>query len=193
MFSLTIIDTEPFNEGFLATPAQTGATSSAGLLANGQAAMELMGHWNPGVMEGLTEDQQGLGEDLGWFPFPEIEGAPGNDALLGGGDGFSCSAEAPEICADFVAFLVNEENQRAFAPTNAGLPAHPGASDAVEDPNLQKLVEVRDNAERVVLYLDKVYGPNVGNALNDAVALQFAGQADAQDVVDAMTEAAATR
>ena len=32
-------------------PAQQGATSSAGLLANGKAAMELQGHWNPGVMQ----------------------------------------------------------------------------------------------------------------------------------------------
>jgi len=37
------IATEPFNEGFLATPAQTGADSSAGLIANGNAAMEFMG------------------------------------------------------------------------------------------------------------------------------------------------------
>ena len=42
--------TEPFNQGFLTTPAQQGATSSAGLLANDQAAMELMGAWNPGVI-----------------------------------------------------------------------------------------------------------------------------------------------
>ncbi len=37
------IATEPFNDGFLTTPAQQGAGSSAGLLANRQAAMELMG------------------------------------------------------------------------------------------------------------------------------------------------------
>ena len=42
-----LIDLEPFQDGFLATPAQQGATSSAGLVANGNAAMELMGHWNP--------------------------------------------------------------------------------------------------------------------------------------------------
>jgi raffinose/stachyose/melibiose transport system substrate-binding protein len=43
-------DTEPFNQGFLTTAAQQGAGSSAGLLANHQAGMELMGAWNPGVI-----------------------------------------------------------------------------------------------------------------------------------------------
>ena len=38
-------DTEPFNEGFLTTAAQQGAGSSAGLIANHQAGMELMGAW----------------------------------------------------------------------------------------------------------------------------------------------------
>ena len=33
--------------GFLGTPAQQGADSSAGLIANGKAAMELQGHWKP--------------------------------------------------------------------------------------------------------------------------------------------------
>src|SRR5690606_18421894 len=47
---------QPFQEGFLGTPAQEGATSSAGLLASGQAAMELMGHWHPGVVTGLVEE-----------------------------------------------------------------------------------------------------------------------------------------
>ena len=40
--------TEPFNEGFLTTSAQQGAGSSAGLVANHKAAMELMGAWDPG-------------------------------------------------------------------------------------------------------------------------------------------------
>ena len=52
------IGTNPFQAGFLATPAQTGAGSSAGLVANGKAAMELMGHWDPGVMSGLTADKK---------------------------------------------------------------------------------------------------------------------------------------
>src|SRR5690606_5492650 len=46
--------TEPFNKGFLTTDAQEGANSSAGLVANHKAAMELMGAWNVGVIASLT-------------------------------------------------------------------------------------------------------------------------------------------
>ena len=173
-----IVDAEPFNEGFLATPAQTGATSSAGLVGNGLAAMELMGHWNPSVMADLTPDKEGLGDDLGWFPFPEVEGGEGNASAMGGGDGFSCAADAPDVCADFLAFIVNEENQRGFGATGAGLPTLPAATGSVEDPNMQTLLAARDEAEYVQLYLDVTYGPNIGGALNDEVALLFAGQSD---------------
>ena len=63
--------TEPFNKGFLTTSAQQGAGSSAGLLANHKAAMELMGAWDPGVIADLTPDKKPL-PDLGWFPFPAV-------------------------------------------------------------------------------------------------------------------------
>ena len=61
--------------------------------ANGKAAMELQGHWNPGVMQSLTADKK-IPSYLGWFPFPSVPGGkalPGS--LLGGGDGFACSVE----------------------------------------------------------------------------------------------------
>ena len=32
-----------------------------------------MGHWDPGVMSGLTEDGKGLGDKLGWFAFPAVD------------------------------------------------------------------------------------------------------------------------
>src|ERR1700712_129950 len=75
--------TQPFNNGFLTTAAQQGAGSSAGLVANHQAAMELMGAWDPGVIASLTKDTKPLG-DLGWFPFPNIDGGDGGAAAMVG-------------------------------------------------------------------------------------------------------------
>ncbi|WP_336923384.1 ABC transporter substrate-binding protein [Aquipuribacter sp. SD81] len=188
----TIVQAEPFNEGFLGTSAQQGATSSAGLLANGEVAMELMGHWNPSVMAGLTPDQEGLGEDLGWFPFPTSSTGEGEPtATLGGGDGYSCSASAPPECTDFLAFVLNEENQRAFGETGVGIPTVQGTQDSIGDENLVELVSVRDEAPYTQLYLDTAYGPNIGGALNEAVAQLFAGQATPKDVVTAVEQAAA--
>ena len=46
----SFLKVNPFQPGFLTTAAQVGAGSSAGLLANHKAAMELMGAWDPGTV-----------------------------------------------------------------------------------------------------------------------------------------------
>jgi raffinose/stachyose/melibiose transport system substrate-binding protein len=188
-----LIDAQPFQKGFLATPAQQGAGSSAGLLANGKAGMELMGHWNPGVMQSLTPDKK-VPDGLGWFPFPAVSGGAGSpDAALGGGDGFSCSYKAPPACVDFLKFLVTVDNQKRFGELNIGLPVAAGSESAVADPNLKGLLEFRNKAGYIQTYLDVAYATSVGQALNDAIAQQFAGQLDAPGVVEAVKSAAASR
>lgn len=181
----------PFNKGFLSTPAQSGPTSASGLLATGKVAMEMQGHWEPGVMQGLTEDGAGLGDDLGWFAFPSVEGGEGDPAAaLGGGDAWAVSQEAPDVAVDFVNYLLSDEVQRGFAENDMGLPTNPAAGDAVSDPALSSLLAVRDEAPYVQLYFDTAFGASVGGAMNDEIALMFAEQASPQDVVDA-TQAAA--
>jgi raffinose/stachyose/melibiose transport system substrate-binding protein len=185
------VATQPFNDGFLATPAQTGATSASGLLATGKAAMELAGHWEPGVMQGLTEDKKGLGDDTGWFPFPSVKDGKGDPAAaLGGGDAWACSAGAPPECADFISYLLSDKVQTGFAENDMGLPTNSAASGSVKDPVLADLLKFRDAAPYVQLYLDTAFGENIGGAMNDAIALIFAGQGSPQGVVDAMTQAA---
>ncbi|MCB7136149.1 ABC transporter substrate-binding protein [Cellulosimicrobium marinum] len=189
----SFIATEPFNAGFLATPAQSGPTSASGLLATGQVAMELAGHWEPGVMQGLTEDGTGLGEDTGWFAFPTVDGGDGDPAAaLGGGDAWACAADAPPECVDFIEYLLSDEVQTGFAENSMGLPTNPAASGSVADPALADLLTVRDEAPYVQLYFDTAFGENVGGAMNDEIALMFAGEASPQDIVDAIQSAAGT-
>ncbi|MEE6273301.1 extracellular solute-binding protein [Georgenia sp. MJ206] len=186
-----LVAAEPFNSGFLGTPAQTGATSASGLLATGRVAMELAGHWEPGVMQGLTEDNEGLGENTGWFPFPTVEGGEGDPAApLGGGDAWACSADAPPECVDFIRHMLSDEVQTGFAELDMGVPTNPNATGSITNPALADLVTVRDEAPYVQLYLDTLFGENVGGAMNDAIALMFAGQATPQDIVDASQAAA---
>jgi raffinose/stachyose/melibiose transport system substrate-binding protein len=188
----TFIGTDPFQKGFLATPAQTGAGSSAGLVANGKAAMELMGHWEPGVMGGLTDDKT-VPSFLGWFNFPGITGAAGDPtAALGGGDGFACAANAPKECVDLLKFIVNVDNQKKFGASGAGIPVTAGSEDSITDPNLQEVLKGEKAATYVQLWLDTTYGATVGGAMNDGIVNLFAGKGSAQDIVDAMQAAAAT-
>jgi len=186
----SIIAAEPFNAGFLATPAQEGPTSASGLLATERVAMELAGHWEPGVMQGLTEDGEGLAGRLGWFPFPSVpgqEGEPG--ALIGGGDGWALSADAPDEAAAFISYLVSDEMQIKFAENDMGIPVNPAAAGSVADPALAGLVEPLGDAPYNHLYLDTQFGESIGGAMNDEIVKMFAGDASPQDIVDAIREA----
>ena len=71
-----------------------------------------------------------------------------------------------------------------------GFPTNPAAARSVKDPALSELLKVRDEAPYVQLYFDTAFGTSVGGAMNDEIALLFAGQASPQDVVDATQEAA---
>ncbi|MDQ1085144.1 MULTISPECIES: extracellular solute-binding protein [Microbacterium] len=187
----SFLETQPFNEGFLTTAAQQGAGSSAGLLANHQAAMELMGAWNPGVIASLTPDEQPLA-DLGWFPFPEVPGGDGGEgAIMGGVDGYSCWVNAPAQCTDFLNFLVNQENQERYADAFQTIPASSEATGAVTTPALQSALEAYTDAPYVSVWLDTLYGQNIGNALNVAVVDMFAGKGTPQSIVDGVNAAAA--
>lgn len=187
-----IVAAKPFNAGFLNTPAQEGATSASGLLANGKAAMQLMGHWEPGVMQGLTEDKKGLGDDTAWFPFPAVEGGAGDPgSAIGGGDAWACSKDAPDACVGFISYLLSDEVQKGFAENDMGLPTNSAASGSVSDPVLADLLKARDAAPFVQLYFDTALGENISGAMNPAIVNIFAGKGTPQQVVDAMTKAAA--
>ena len=182
--------TKPFQSGFLGTPAQTGAGSSAGLVANGKAAMELMGTWDPGVMGGLTPDKK-VPSFLGWFAFPSTGGQGDPTAQLGGGDGFSCSWKAPKECVELLQYIDSASVQKRIAKLGIGLPVLPAAESAVTDPNMVALLQQRDKASYVQLWLDVDYGSNVGGALNDSVTNLLAGQGTPASIVSAVTAAVA--
>jgi multiple sugar transport system substrate-binding protein/raffinose/stachyose/melibiose transport system substrate-binding protein len=184
------IETEPFNDGFLTTTAQQGAGSSAGLIANAQAGMELMGAWDPGVIASLTPDEKPLA-DLLWFPFPAVDGDGAPGAMMGGVDGYSCWVNAPKECVDFLNFVVEKQNQEAYAEAFVTLPASQEAQGVVTDPALKEVLAAYNEAPYVSVWLDTLYGQNIGNALNVAVVDMFAGQGDAQAIVDAVNDAAA--
>jgi raffinose/stachyose/melibiose transport system substrate-binding protein len=185
------LDTKPFQTDFIATPAQQGAGSSAGMVANRQAAMELMGDWNKGVMEGLTPDKKGLGADLGWFPVPAISGAAGDPkAALGGGDGFACAKNAPAECVEFLKYIVSPAVQKGYAELNIGLPVAKGAESGVSDPAMVSILKATNEATYVQLWLDTAFGSTVGNAMNDGIVAIFAGTGTPEQVVAAMKSAA---
>ncbi|RQX14972.1 ABC transporter substrate-binding protein [Micromonospora ureilytica] len=187
----SFIDTKPFQPNFIATPGQNDPTSANGMLANGKAAMELMGDWNRGTLDTVTTDKAKLASFLGWFPVPAIAGSPGDPkAALGGGDGFSCAKNAPAECVEFLKYLVSPEVQKGYAETGTGLPVAKGAEAGVKDPALKSILDATSGASYVQLWLDTAYGSTVGNAMNDAIVAIFAGNGTPEKVVSAMKAAA---
>ncbi len=186
------IAAQPFQPNFIATPSQQGAGSSAGLLATGKAAMELMGDWDLGVMRNLAGDGwAAMAPNIAWFPVPAVSGSPGDPkAALGGGDGFACSKKAPAECVEFLKYIVSPEVQKCYAAINVGLPVAKGAETGVSDPVLRDILKATNEASYVQLWLDTAYGSTVGTAMNDGIIAIFAGTGTPQKVVDDMKAAA---
>jgi raffinose/stachyose/melibiose transport system substrate-binding protein len=181
----------PFQKGFLTTSSQQGAGSSAGMVANHKAAMELMGNWDPGVIASLTPNQQPL-PDLGWFPFPSVSGGQGDpSAIMGGSDGYSVSKNAPAAAFGFLEFLVTTPQQEAYAKAFDAIPVNPAAQSVVTEPYNISSMQAVNKASYSMMYLDTEFGANVGNALNTAVVNLMAGQGSPAGIVAAANSAAA--
>jgi raffinose/stachyose/melibiose transport system substrate-binding protein len=186
--------TNPFQTGFLGTAAQVGAGSSAGMVSNGQAAMELQGDWDPGVMAPLSTDKS-LNSQLGWFPFPSVPGGAGSaTTALGGGDGYSCTTGAAEpACADFLKYLDTPAIQAKVVAANVGLPANPAAASALTLPAMQSVQQYNQAAPYIQTYFDIAMPTNVGQTLDTAIANFFAGQATPQSIITTVNQAAKTQ
>lgn len=176
--------TNPFQSAFLSTPAQTGAGSSAGMVANGKAAMELQGDWETSVIPALTSDKNIISK-LGWFPFPSVPGGAGSStAALDGGDGFSCTTGAPEpACADFLQYIDSTAVQEKLVKqANIGLPANSAAQAVLSNPALKTAAAALKNAPFAQVYFDIALPTTAGQALDTATANFFAGKASAAAV-----------
>ncbi|MBD8058400.1 extracellular solute-binding protein [Cellulomonas sp. JH27-2] len=185
-------DTGAFNKGFLTTAAQQGAGSSAGLVANHKAGAELMGAWDPGVIASLTPDEKPL-PDLGFYPFISVPGGQGDPkAIMGGVDGYSCSAKAPKkACTDFLNYLASKDVQEAYYKAFNAPPVNKDAQAVVTEDYLKAVIAAFNEAPYVSQWLDTLYGQNVGNALNTAVVNLLADKGSVADIITAVNNASA--
>ena len=185
-----LVALQPFQTGYLAA-GYSAADGQAATVGNGKAAMELMGQWAPVVQRDNSAGKKGLGERLGFFEFPAVDGGKGRitDAF-GGGGGFAVGKDAPPEAVEFLKFIAQPENARIEAKTAGVLPVVKAASDAVTDPNLKLVADTMNRATGFQLYLDQAYAPAVGQQVNDSVAELLAGKSSPEQVVKAVTTAA---
>lgn len=179
---------EPFQDGFLAATYGDEATA----VGNGKAAMELMGQWAPAVEKDSSENKQGLGDKLAWFPFPSIDsGAGAADDAFGGGNGFGIGKNASPEAIDFVKWLTSADSQVACAKANFCIPVVKGGEAGLTDPYLITIQKTLAQAKYFQLYYDQALPPATGSVVNDSVQGVFAGTLTPEDAAQAIEDSAA--
>ncbi|WEO98694.1 extracellular solute-binding protein [Streptomyces sp. FXJ1.172] len=182
-----LVDLQPFQKGFLGAAYST-PTGQAAAVGNGRAAMELMGQWAP-VVE--ADAGRGLGANLGFFPFPEVEGGAGKiTEVFGGGGGHALRKGAPQAAVDFLKFFASETTDRELVQKTKTLPVVPAAESALTDPDIKAVQAQLTGATGFQLYLDQAYAPALGQQVNDSVAGLIAGSKSPQQVTQAITSTA---
>jgi raffinose/stachyose/melibiose transport system substrate-binding protein len=128
------------------------------------------------VMKDNSDDKKGIGEDLGWFPFPAVEGGAGdpNDAL-GGGNGFAVGKNAPPEAVDFLKYLTRAESLRQCASEGWCIPPVRGGDAGLSDPFMIAIQQTVLKAEYFQLYYDQALPPATGSVVYDSVYGIFAG------------------
>jgi raffinose/stachyose/melibiose transport system substrate-binding protein len=189
-----LIDLQPFQKGFLAAPWD-GAGSGAAAMATYNGAMQLMGQWLPGTVNANSGGSRAMGEGLGWFPFPAVDGGAGDPFDgLGGGNGFAVGKDAPPETVDFLHYLVSLDAAKQWGALNSGiLPTTIGSEASVTDPSMKAVLDGRAKAKFVQLYLDQATTPALGGAINEAVAGLYAGTGTPESVAKAISDAAAAQ
>ena len=184
------VATRPFQDDFL-TISEYESGGAVDQMANHQAAMELNGTWYPETLAMFTNDGRPLG-DLGWFPFPAVNGGQGDSkAMLGGEDAYSCSSQAPQpACADFLNFLAQDKYQRDYANTFKVIPANKNAHDILTDPALREVSAAYQQAPYLVTWLDAQYTADVSRSLNSAVLDLIAGRVSVDQMIAQLRRAA---
>ncbi len=182
-----LIALEPFQDGFL------GATypDEAAAVGNGKAAMELMGQWAPSVQKDSSADKKGLGDKLGWFPFPMVEGGQGDAGdAVGGGNGFAIGKNASPEAIDFVKYLTSAESQQALVKINVAIPVVKGGEVGMTDPLMITLQKSLAAAKYFQLYYDQALPPAMGSVINDSVQGIFAGTLTPEQAAQAIEDSA---
>ena len=107
-----------------------------------------MGQWAPSTFAANAKDADEVLGDLGWFPFPTVDGGAGAATeQFGGGDGFAIGKDAPPEAVDFVKFLVTSDVANKAGASGGILPVKKGTESSVTDPNMKSVLDARAQAD----------------------------------------------
>jgi raffinose/stachyose/melibiose transport system substrate-binding protein len=184
-----LIDLNPFPQGYLGL----AFTDESALMGDGKAAMELMGQWEPSTQKDGSTNKQGIGKDLGYFPFPTVEGGVGSvDDVMGGGNGIAVGKNAPPVAIDFLKYFTSADVQRYMAQQGMNLPVTKGAETGVNDPLLLQVQASVAKAPYFQLYYDQYLPPAMASVIVDSIQGLYAGSSTPEVVAKAIDDSAAS-
>ncbi|MFO7320252.1 MAG: extracellular solute-binding protein [Chloroflexota bacterium] len=180
-----------FIEGFNGLDYDTGQ-SRMPIYAN-QAAMTLMGSWELGNF--LSENPDFYENDLGFFPFPAVEGGEGNPTNVVGtvGDNYyhiSTACEHPDEAFELIQYLIDDESV-ALRIESGRIPPVAGVAELLEDPIQQEIMRMVEAAESVQLWYDQYLPPELGEVHKDLMQALFAGEITPEEQAEQMEAAVA--
>jgi raffinose/stachyose/melibiose transport system substrate-binding protein len=184
-----LIALEPFQDGFL------GATHDdmQAAFGNSKAAMEITGQWAPSVQKDKSADGKGVGDNLGFFAFPMVEGGAGDPAdAVGGGNGFALGKNAPAEAVDFVKYLSRVESQVQLAAAGQNIPVVKGGEAGLTDPNMIAVQKGFADAKYFQLYYDQALTPAMGDVINASTQGIYAGTMTPEQAAQAIEDSAKT-
>ena len=119
--------------------------------------------------------------NIGRFPFPVIEGAPGlSTDYLGRLNGWAVTKNAPPETEDFLMYLATADVQRVLAEKTAIIPVAKAAADGVKNEIVKLSADSLADETWHQNFLDQDLGPNVGGVVNDmSVEIMTGGVAPA--------------
>ena len=182
-----LVDLDPFQPGFVAADQN----NMYGALGDGDHAMQLMGSWLYGRQKSKSKDGIGLTDDeLGWFPFPMVEGGAGTaEETLGGINGWLFHKSAPPEAVDFVKYFLSKEVQEDMAKRGWIIPVARGADAAIADPFQSEHSARIANSPYHQIFYDQMLGPDVGLVVNDMAAELAVGNVSPEDAAAEIQDA----
>jgi raffinose/stachyose/melibiose transport system substrate-binding protein len=156
------------------------------------AAMELMGTWNIATIK--AEDEAFYSEKLGFFPFPAIEGGKGDPSSVVGtvGDNYyhiSTTCKNPDEAFAVIQYLIDDESVD-IRVAGGRIPPVVGVAEKLEDPVLQEVMRMVENAKSVQLWYDQYLPPELGEVHKDAMQALFGLEITPEEAAKRHEEAA---
>ena len=181
-----LADAGYFGEGF---STRDGDTSTNQFLT-GQAAITYDGSWLLGAINDPERNQIGA-ENVGFFPFPEVEGGEGTidqyPANAGAPMIISAKSYGPKV-ADWVSCIA--ENYGSLALNEAGIISGFAVNDEVTDlsPNTAEIQEKIADIDETVLWFEALFDPKSNSLASTNVTLLTTGQMSAADYMSDLQE-----